>query len=419
MGGSHRLRVETGAPLPAMDWAAEFTVFADTFPYLGPTWLAANEEAMPEAKPWHTVGLRSHGEHAVLPGYILSAPPSVDFDPRTYLGWSRPDGQEVCCGVQLEDDATDEVAAMGEDSFFPCLLLGSPLGYRTEVAYNFWSPQLFGTMVDKLLTAAQTSGVRSVIAPWVPSRPGNEDLVAALERHGAASGFWGYENFMRLRTGGWDEHLAALPSRRRRRLSADTRRLEATGLLVERLDGEALRPHIARIAELTCLNREKNGAGQDPRHIEVMLTRLLDHGADVRGYLGFRDGQVLASIVVLRKGQRLYAKWGGFDYATIGDRSGVYFAMGLDAPVRDAYAEGLRAVEFGAGAHEAKSLRGCESRAITTVMWLADEQLRPRAGQLLRRWSNARRAAFVAEPTLEGRELPLVSAAGDACCSTG
>jgi predicted N-acyltransferase len=139
----------------------------------------------------------------------------------------------------------------------------------------------------------------------------------------------------------------------------------------------------------------------------------------VRAYLGNRDGQLVASCVVLRKGDRLLPKWAGFDYAAIGERSGIYFSMVLNAPVRDAYAEGLRWVEFGAGAHEAKTLRGCGSRKVSTVLLLADPAARPTAARLLDEFGQARRVAFGDTTTAAPKLTLLPTASGGACCSGG
>jgi predicted N-acyltransferase len=418
VSGTHRITVVSGQGLPAMSWPVELAELADAWPYVGPTWLAANERAMPELTPWHTVARRDRGELALLPGYLLTAPPAVDHDPRTYLGWQPPSGDTVCCGAEVAVTCTTEVDALGEAAFFPALLLGSPLGYRTEVAYNFWTPQLFATMVDQLVPAAFAAGVRSIVAPWIPDRTGNDALVTALTGHGAQATFWGYENFLRLDAADWDAHLAGLPAKKRQRITGDERRAAATGVRVERVDGEAIRPHVARIAELTCLNREKNGAGEQPKHIEVLLSGLLDAGVDLRAYLGSRDGQLVASCIVLRKWDRLLPKWAGFDYATIGERSGIYFSMVLNAPVRDAYAEGLRWVDFGAGAYQAKSLRGCQARRISTVLLLADPSARPAAERLMHDFGEARRVAFDG-PLAATRPTVPPAAANGACCTNG
>jgi hypothetical protein len=419
MGGAPRVVVNTGQGLPDLDWAGELADLTDVFPYLGPTWLGASEKALTDLQPWHTVATRARGELALLPGYVMTTPPVVDHEPRTYLGWQAPTGEEVCCGAQTDACISGEVDALGTDPFFPALLLGSPLGYRTEVAYNFWTPSLMAQMVSELVPAAFASGIRCIVAPWVSGRSGNDALVTALDATGGHSTFWGYEDYLRLDADSWDGHLAALPLKKRQRIKSDVRRAEAAGVRVERVDGEAIRPYVTRIAELTCLNREKNGAGEEPAHIVDMLTALLDAQADVRAYLGTKDGALVATCVVIRKHHRLFPKWAGFDYAAIGERSGIYFALVLDAPVRDAYAEGLRTVEFGAGAHQAKMLRGCTPRPVTTAMVVSDPELRPQVAKWMDAFGASRRVAFGDAPAATRTPLPVVSGGSGACCSDG
>lgn len=422
MGGSPRIVVSPGQELPGLDWAGELASLTEAWPYSGPVWLAATEKAMPALRPWHTIATRARGELALAAGYLVDAPLSADLDPRTYLGMQAPDGPGACCGADGQA-AGDGCGTLGAGPFFPALLLGSPLGYRTEVAYNFWTPTLMGAITSALVPAAFEAGARSVLAPWIPGRRGNQALVDALGAAGGHAAFWGYEDFISLDAGGWDEHLAALPPKKRRRVQEDLRRTTEAGVVIGRADGPAIRPHVARIAELTSLNREKNGAGEDPSHIAALLTALLDSGADVRAYLGHAGGALVASCVTIRKNHRLHVKWPGFDYAAIGERSGVYFALVLDAPVRDAYAEGLRTVEFGAGAHQAKALRGARPRAVTTAMIVADPALARQARGWMDGFGRARHAAFgdLAAAGEDGGSpaAALVSAGAGACCGNG
>jgi hypothetical protein len=388
VGGSPRVVVSPGQALPDLDWPGELASLTEASPYLGPTWLAATEKALPGLGPWHTVATRARGELALAAGYILDAPGAVDPDPLTYLGRQAGAG----CGAADTPDCGTGV--LDPESFFPALLLGSPLGYRTEVAYNFWTPALMGAMVAALVPAAFRAGVRCVVAPWIPGRRGNEALTGALADAGGHSAFSGFEDFIQLGPGGWDAHLAALPASARQRIQADLRDCSAAGLRVERADGGAIRPYLSRITELTCLNGEQNGTAEDPAQVAGLLTALLDSGADVRAYLGVRDGVLAASCVAIRKGRRLFVRWPGFGNAMIVEPGGAYFALVLDAPVRDACAEGLRTVEFGAGAHRARALRGAQSRTMTTAMILADHARRPQAAARLDSFGRGRRACF-------------------------
>ena len=120
--------------------------------------------------------------------------------------------------------------------------------------------------------------------------------------------------------------------------------------------------------------------------------------------------------MVIRKEHRLLPKWAGFDYSKVGERSGLYFALVLNAPVRDALAEGLRSVEFGAGAHEAKKLRGCTARAVHTGLLVAAPDLRSDAARLAAAFGAARREAFGDQPS-QPLTLPLTATTAGGCCS--
>ncbi len=287
-----------------------------------------------------------------------------------------------------------EIDALGTGSFFPALLLGSPMGYRTEVAYNFWTRSLMAAIVGTLVPAAFDAGVRCVIAPWIPDRRGNEDFVDALTAAGGHSAFWGNESYVRLDASGWNEHVAALPPDQRSRLVEDSQRAAAAGVAIERLDGARMRPHITAIAELACPAGQDTGAGETPSRIAGMLSALLDAGADVSAYLGRRQDEPVASCVSIRKNHRLFVTWAGSRQAAIGEGAPACGRLLLDAPIRDAYAGGLRAVEFGASAQHISAPRGCVPRSVTTVMVLAQEQLRDRAASWLDAYGRSRRAAL-------------------------
>ncbi|MGX7829111.1 GNAT family N-acetyltransferase [Actinokineospora sp. 24-640] len=418
MSGAHRVTVESGAALPAGDWAYESGDLREAWPYLGPTWLSATETSLHGARPWHTVAHRARGEVAYLPGFVFDAPPSVDFDPRTYLGWQGSSGEEVCCGVTSCSDTVSEVDSLGVDAFFPALVLGSPLGYRSEVAFTFWTKSLFPALLDHAVKSAAAQGFKSVVAPWIPDRAGNEQLVDAFSAVGGSTAFWGYEDYLRLDAADYAAHIAALPAKRRRRVKEDVDRVAAAGVVIERVTGADLRGHVGRVAKLTCLNREKNGAGEEPSHIEAHLHALLDAGVDVRCHLAMKDGVAVGSCVTIRKTDRLFIKWAGFDYSSLGERSGVYFGLVLDAPVREAYAEGLRYLECGAGAHEAKALRGCLPRGVTTGLVMTDPALRSRTAAWLADFGKRRREVFGAEP-VSAAGVNLLDTSDDSCCGNG
>ncbi|WP_128978880.1 GNAT family N-acetyltransferase [Streptomyces roseicoloratus] len=382
----------------------------DPTPYTQADWLGATEESLKAAKPWHTVADRGEGDIAFLPGYVFDADPIVDADPRTLLGWQPKDGTAACCSATTSccESATDAVEALGSDAFFPSLLLGSPLGYRSEANASVEDPLLVADLVDRVVPAAIEAGIRSITAPWLHDSAYSDVLALALQAYGGDIAFHGENNLLDLQHDSYDAYLASLPARKRRRVKEDRDRADNSGTRIERKDGVELRPLIGRITELVTQNRQKYEGGEDEVHIGALLTALVEGGADIRAYLVHKDDAVVAASVTVRQGKRLFVKWAGFDYEALGERSGVYFEIALDRPLRDAYAEGLTAIEAGPGADEAKRLRGFRPGRIRSVVLVTDTALRPKVAELHAAYGQARRetlgaAAEEAPTTAIGR----------------
>ncbi|MCJ0871155.1 GNAT family N-acetyltransferase [Streptomyces sp. AP-93] len=376
----------------------------DPAPYVLPHWLKATEASLEGAKPWYTVADRGEGELAFLPGFLFDADPIVDADPRTYLGWQPKNGAIACCSATSCCDTTnDTVEALGAEAFFPALLLGSPLGYRSEASASVEDPLLVADLIDRIVPAATEAGVRSIVAPWLHDSPYSEVLALALQAYGGDVAFHGENNLLDLQHDSYDAYLASLPARKRRRVKEDRDRAANSGTRIERKDGEELRPLVGRISELITQNRQKYGGGEDEAHIGALLSALVEGGADVRAYIAYKDDVAAAVSVTVRQGKRLFVKWAGFDYEALGERSGIYFEIVLDRPLRDAYAEGVTSIEAGPGADEAKRLRGFKPHQIRSAILVTDTALRPEVAKLHAAFGAARREALGAtteeEPT--------------------
>lgn len=397
---------------------------SDSWPYELPAWLAATERSLEGARPWHSVAVDGE-DAAFLPGFVFDAPGLVDADPRTYLGWEPASGQAACCGAD-SGGASEQVDALGHGALFPALILGSPLGYRSDVVtVGAAGPQLTADLMDRLVPAAVAAGVRSIVAPWVADRPVNGPLLVALHGHGANISFWGEENHLPLPEASYEEHVTKLASRKRRRIRQDDEMAATAGVHWVRVDGEDLRRHVGRIAELTMLNRHKYDGGENASVITALLTALIDDGANVRAHLAFKGEEIVGSGVAIRQGKRLIVKWAGFDYEAVGERSGLYYSMVFNRPLRDAFAEGLDSLEMGAGADQAKRLRGCRPRTLYTALLVTDARLRDRVAGLQGACGGARRAALDAETAQEPEQSTSARLLGrlrskkttpDACC---
>ncbi|MDT9683731.1 GNAT family N-acetyltransferase [Streptomyces sp. TRM76323] len=387
--------VRTGLALS--DAAEGVNADRGTWPFLHPAWLRGTETALPDAKPWHAVA-RSGEDNVLLPGFVFDAPSIVDTDPRTYLGWESATGESACCSVTTSCcSATTDVEAIGEDKFFPSLLLGSPIGYRSEAVGSTNNALLLADLVDQVVPAARAAGIRSIVAPWVADLPANEALLVALQAHGATVSFWGEDNVLTLEHDSYEAHFAAMKARKRRKLQDDHAKALASGAQLVRKDGADLLPIANRIAELVGLNRQKYDGSEGTEQIEALLTSMIESGADVRAYLAYYEGEIVGSTVGFRQGKRLFIKWAGFDYDAIGERSGLYFELLFDRPLKDAYDEKLEALELGPGADQAKRLRGCKPRAVHTALLITDAKVAPKAAELQSAFGEARREALGAE----------------------
>ncbi len=418
-----RAIVNTGLSVVDITAAVDGSQIRDPWPFLLPAWLKGTEDALPEAKPWHTVARNQAGEVAFLPGFVFDSPSLVDADPRVYLGWQPATGESACCGATSCCDGASQVDALGEEQFFPALVLGSPLGYRSEAPSTSADPLLVADLVDQLVPAALDAGIRTVVAPWIADRQENNALLISLRANGAGVAFWGEDHHFPIRHASYEAYLASLTSRKRNKFKGDHDRAAGSGVRIVRRDRDELLPHVDRIAELTGLNRQKYDGGEGPEHLRPLLRTLIEEGVDVRAYLGEKDGATVASVLTIRQGDRLFVKWAGFDYDAIGERSGLYFTLVLDAPVRDAHAEGLASVEFGPGAEEAKRLRGCSQRTIQSALLVADPALREQVAGWQAAFAEERRTALGVDqaPTKPAKRrffgLRAAQEPGGSCCT--
>src|SRR6266542_4378798 len=316
------LTIEVHDRLPALTYQWEQAAASDSSPSAGPMWLGVFEQRNPTVAARHLLATRGDTELALLPGYLLHRPGHPDLDPRTYLGWRPVSGEAVCCdsasfGGDQQPGLLDQ---LDPARFFPALQLGSPFGYKTEIVHSFWQADLAQRLLEAAVEQASREGVQTIYAPWVADH---------------ASG-------------------------------------AALGLTVRPLLDSELDRHLVRIGELSASNRQKYGVDATADDAPAVIRELQAAGVGVLVTGGFLDGELVACCVTFIKGDRVYAKYTGVAYDLLGERSGAYFTVVLHAVIDAAYRRGYRAVEFGVGAHQAKALRGCASRTVTSYTLPAD-----------------------------------------------
>lgn len=376
--GTQRITVEDAGGLAEVTYDWEVQAARDASPTAGPTWLRATDGVDPRIPPCrYLVARRGPGELAVLPMHVVAAPATPDADPRSYFGGSPEAGTEpVCCGLQQISPAAQTLAHLSNDKVFPTLLLGPLTGYKSEILHSFWAPDLAADLIDAARTYARDQHIPTIVAPWIADRGSGKALARELRRRGAVASFWAVEDYLPLQHGSLQAHLAALRSRDRYRYRQDMRAAEALDLSIRALSVDELRDNRERIGALAAANRRRHGQDIAETGVSKVLARLLELGVPLLCAGGFRDSRLVACCVSVIKADRIYAKYAGFDYDTLGLRSGAHFAVVIYGTLSAAYDRGARVVEYGIGAHQAKALRRCQPRNVTSYFLTDRPQVR-------------------------------------------
>jgi Peptidogalycan biosysnthesis/recognition len=372
------ITTEDAAALAGLTYAWEVESAPDPSPMAGPSWLRASDGIDPRMPPYQYLLARpGDGQLAALPMHLVTAAATPDADPRSYFGGTAESctGQ-VCCGSQQTSPAAAALAGLDAADVFPALVLGALPGYKTEILHTYWTPGLAAELLDAAIGYARAQGVATIVAPWVADRGSGKALARELQRRGAVPSFWAVEDYLPLRHGSLEAHVAAARHRDRYRYREDTAAAKALGLDVRILTATELRSNLARVGVLEAGTRRRYGQEVTDTEAPQVMARLLELGVPLLAVGGFQDGQLVACCVSLEKGDRVYAKYAGFDYDALGTRSGAYFAVVMYGTLAAAYDRKARTVEYGIGGHRAKALRGCLPRDVTSYLLTDQPRIR-------------------------------------------
>jgi predicted N-acyltransferase len=227
------------------------------------------------------------------------------------------------------------------------------------------TPALTETLVDGVLAWAVEHGMKAVSFPYVRADSGLPEVLAAR-------GFLALPLTYRSRltlSGGFEEYLASLSHNTRWQVSKERRRLAEAGVETRRCSFEDVWPDMLA---LRCDLVERYGQKPSEELETTNMRQLLTcFGEDrMRLYCSYLDGDVV--------GFSLYVVWRDSWYvAYTGARNPlVYFDNFFYAPIVEAAAEGVRVVDFGIGAWEAKRRRGAELTAVDVWVRALDPAVR-------------------------------------------
>lgn len=292
----------------------------------------------------------------------------------------------LVCGATGEEAETDGEAPLWQlltRGIGPCLVVRE--FDRSEILCHPGADAAEAQSVAaRLVRTAQTEalerGAGAVAFPFVSPRDSllRAVLTEAGFRGGAMTGAsW-------LETGGYgsyEEFLAGLPSRRRRRYRMEEKRLqEASDLTAGEVD---LVEHAGRIADLEARTLVKHGGQADAEAIRRARLEIAGRLPDaVRIPAVVQGGRIIACALHLRGRKSVVFMTYGCDYG-VEDRGASYPWAAFYYPVRTAIDHGASAVRLGLEGFEAKTRRGATVEARELWVWTPETTALGRLGDLL------------------------------------
>lgn len=198
----------------------------------------------------------------------------------------------------------------------------------------------------------------------------------------------------------FEDYLASLRSKRRNQVRREERELDAQGIAIETLVGDAIPGELVPVMYRLYRHQVRQFGPWGHLYLNARVFELVWEGW--RGRLCFivarRAGQVVGGTVNVQAGGVLYGRyWGAFEALRH-----LHFNVCYYAAIRHCIAAGLRRFEPGAGG-EFKHLRGFDARMTESVHFIADPRLRHAVAEYLVH----ERAEVAAEVALFGRHTAL------------
>ncbi|MFE7772977.1 GNAT family N-acetyltransferase [Streptomyces sp. NPDC057445] len=264
------------------------------------------------------------------------------------------------CAAENMDGAAALLAAFeGADRLMPSLMAGGRHLGRTRLLL---AARATAEDADRVVARAERiaadMGAASVCFPYLDAA--DERVARVLGARGYLSHTSGEFASLDVPAGGFPEYALGLPSRRSRRVRAERRRIEASGVRI------TLEPLVAdeipRLAELETELFAKYGmTGWDPaRSAAVFAAAQRTLGPRALVSKAVSDGEIVGFGLILHHGSHWFAHRAGFDYERQGELGlPLYYELLYYTPADHAPSRRVTRIHYGIGSTAAKVSRGC------------------------------------------------------------
>jgi uncharacterized protein len=295
---------------------------------------------------------------------------------REYLLWHRPDGELVAALPLYIGKADDFSASADPRRLFGAeppqcngdeyvVLAGAAHGYlndgpliRPDVSAAERS-RLIAAMVAAVRAAATA---RNGYSAWVFLPATQVTTIAATGYGHPAVGLLYTSALLDLSSSGsFDDYLSTLPKKMRWTIRKERKAFAASGIRCSHAEPPADLPEVALLIELTY--RHHGYPPDDPaRTVDLLEKQLAWFGGSKSLMMLCRGGdRVVGTIGGVSHDKVLAVPWLGLDYG-IDKETCLYYNLTYYLPIEYAIEHGLRSIDFGIGALQAKILRGAGLR---------------------------------------------------------
>lgn len=240
--------------------------------------------------------------------------------------------------------------------------LGPAQAYQTKICRT---PDARPAHLEQLLTSIRTAAAaeeRAAVAMHLDTAD-----AAAVHRAGGTAWpvFEEVDATLHLPEGGWDGWLGALSSHRRIAVRRECAAFAEGGFSIEHcVLADRLEEIIGPAGETM---RKYGYTGKDEDLVPFMERQVECLGDSARLSVCRRDGATVGFCIYLEHGNTAYLRWVGFDYANLVGAA-EYFNLVYYDQIRTAPERGIRQLDLGRKAIQAKVLRG----AVLEPRWLVD-----------------------------------------------
>ncbi|GAA3296758.1 GNAT family N-acetyltransferase [Dactylosporangium vinaceum] len=254
----------------------------------------------------------------------------------------------------------------------PVVLGGVREGYRSEILTSDTLPEPERDAAVALLLSqlrhrrARHDAIAAIL--YLPDRA--LELLAPLLGPGDRRFVVDAEAVIAVPEGGLPAYLADLPGKRRATVRRDQERFDRSGCLLQESD---LADCYADLGRLSAHLLGRYGRHVDP---DAEVHRFQRQAASTAGmnrvFLARRDGRLVGFAHFLIQDDIMYARSGGFDYS-IAREAALYFNLVYYTAIRYAAQRGVKFVNYGCDALQAKVFRGARLHPLWAVLIDADQ----------------------------------------------